>query len=737
MTGFRLLLLAIFTTGSVLQADVEVSRPQLTKPPGGQFQAAVASSGDDFLAVWVETNSDAHVRAARIGADGTALDPTSTRITASGRFTPDAVWNGSTYLIAWERTSRSYVATFSRSGELGEEQPMFSAPVTLPQLASSTSGTIAVGRHINGIRIAALDQTGSPIAEREIPALMFDGAMVTPLGENFLVVWNESRVGGPAVSAAVVSPRAEIVGAPRIVSARGWASSVAGVGETALVLYREIDPSSFEDAGRSRELLARVVTSASVSEPLVIERMEDAAIYESSVAAHDGQFLVTWMRKVAIVDVRPGSLPPPFVPTYDLHTATVSANGSVLDRRTLIESENSDEFPVIASNGRNLLVSWMERSILEQRQRIAAALLDGLSVSRTVELTKSAPNQTSPRIVEAGEIRVVVWEEDPENSGRASIYARRLSKSGRFLDAEPILVSSGHVPSTDPCIASSKSETLIAWTDRAGKRVIGRRLKHDGTLIDDPPMVLASTAGTPCSAASDGDQFLVISASGGSNPFAVVDADGAHPRSRFHGFEIGSGTTSMAWTGSRYLLVWSVVMTTNDGDQTFIRGTWLTRDGAPQIVTSFNISEGVADGVMPSVGCSSASCVAAWTTSDGIAAARISGDVVTQLGIVSGRRSTGASVAGTETDVLVSWNTFEEPFFSVFGLTVRDFGTPAPAARLLGPTGSQFVSYAAVPTPNGPVVAYQVMVEGPQYGGASRIFIRSPLGDGRRRAASH
>lgn len=147
---------------------------------GDQKTPRVATDGLRWFVVWTDTRggTSAQVFGARVGADGTVLDPGG-RAVAAGAWdhsAPALAVNHGCYLVTWGdwRSGRYY--------------NIFGARL-------DTSGVLL---DTAGIAIAAGDHY------QERPA-------VAACAENWLVVWNDERVGNNEVCGARVSPAGEVL----------------------------------------------------------------------------------------------------------------------------------------------------------------------------------------------------------------------------------------------------------------------------------------------------------------------------------------------------------------------------------------------------------------------------------------------------------------------------------------------------------------------------------------------
>ncbi|MGZ8831815.1 MAG: hypothetical protein ACXW19_01305, partial [Thermoanaerobaculia bacterium] len=457
---FRLAILLTFAA-VLASADTEVSTPHLVRRAPGQVKAAVASSGSDFLVAWVDQQPRSRILAARIAADASLYDSEPRSITDAYVDNVDVVWAGATYLIAWEDGSRTWMRTFASDGVLGPKLPLHTSRASYVKLATSPSGTIAVARGDSSIVITPVGPSGGT-TESIIYTPMFEGPFITPFGEDFLLAWTAGQHNGvpQGVHTAIVSASGKVVSPERLVSTDAWTLSVAAIGERALVLYKRPSTAGpYDYYANSTDLRGRFITRTDVSEPVVIAATETAAIADADITEHRGHFVVSWTLKTGEVPRFSIEFPP--IPFYDIVTTEVSEAGEIGPSQRLVDPDSSDEFPVLASNDNEILLCWIERSILGNSYQLSGAQLDPLLNARRIEVARSAPMQAAPRIAAARDVALVTWVEDPENSGATTIFARRVSASGRLIDAAPIRLAESAASYSEPLVAASDREFVI------------------------------------------------------------------------------------------------------------------------------------------------------------------------------------------------------------------------------------------------------------------------------------
>jgi hypothetical protein len=734
MTFQRLAILLIFAAASA-SADTEVSTPRLVRRAPGQVKAALGSSGSDFLAAWVDQQPKARILAERIAANGDVLDPEPRSITDAYVDNVEVVWTGATYLIAWEAGSRTWMRTFSSDGVLGPKLPLHTTRATFVKLATSSSGTIAVARGDSSIVITPVGPNGGT-TESVIYTPMFEGPFITPFGEDFLIAWTAGQHNGvpQGVHSAIVSAAGTVVSPERLVSTDAWALSVAAIGERALVLYKK--PSTTEPYdyyANSTYLLGRFITRTEVSEPLVIAATATPSIADADIAKHRGHFIVSWTLKTGELPRISVEFPP--IPFYDIVTTEVSEAGETGLTKTHVSPDSSDEFPVLASNDNEVLLCWIERSILRNTYRLSGAQLDPLLNARRIEIARSAPMQAVPRIAAARDVALVTWIEDPENSGATTMFARRVSASGRLIDATPIRLAESAARYSEPLIASGEREFAITWSDD-GLQSLLRRVSRDGTLPDPRPIELKILA---FAIASDGDQFAFLRFENGAPALSFLDRAGQLHHAPPAAIDQGGGFyggTALAWDGSRYLAVWPRLVSIDDVQRQKVAAIWFDRNGrALTGALPLGGTSKVEDESYPTAACLSGSCVVAWSASPELRAVQISASGAVKM-IPNRCCNLGQPhVTASANNFLMTWYTAVDGLLGVQAVSMDTTGDPLPATQLLL---RDTLSANAALTPDGTLLlTYATTVKGAAYGDVPRVFIRSSSSTDRRRAVRH
>jgi all-beta uncharacterized protein len=206
----------------------------------------------------------------------------------------------------------------------------------------------------------------------------------------------------------------------------------------------------------------------------------------------------------------------------------------------------------------------------------------------------AAGNQTTAQIASSGSGYLVVWADTrtalasflgvggpysgPGLGTMTDIYGARLDSAGNLLDSIPIAISGAMYNQTNPLVAWNGQNYLVVWmTQRAGNRyyfdIMATRVAPDGTVLDNPPLLLKSGATlndnyNPWSVSSDGTNWTVAYRSiDTATNFTTIDGlrvapdgtvlDPAGKTLREDTWNSGATNAGLAFAGDEYLLVWA------------------------------------------------------------------------------------------------------------------------------------------------------------------------------------
>ena len=190
----------------------------ISEGPLFHWEPAVASNGTDFLVAWVQADLfTGQIKAARVAADGTVLDPSGIEITAIGHVNSPAVaWDGTNYFLVWQdgRAGNKdiYGARVSPEGTVLDPAGIPIATGNVSQAAPSVAfdgENYMVAWLDEPLRVARVSKDGLVLDPGGIPVSETQGGQLSPdisFGpENYLVVWGDGRNGWDIYGARVTT----------------------------------------------------------------------------------------------------------------------------------------------------------------------------------------------------------------------------------------------------------------------------------------------------------------------------------------------------------------------------------------------------------------------------------------------------------------------------------------------------------------------------------------------------
>ncbi|AKT38185.1 MYXO-CTERM sorting domain-containing protein [Chondromyces crocatus] len=404
---------------------------------------------------------------------------------------------------------------------------------------------------------AVLDPILSPESGLDQPLLgQASGGQRDPAiagaGDGYLVAWTDTRLALESIFAARVAADGTVLDPYGIHLGPGARPAVAYDGANYLVVQQAattqtlrgtrispvngiLDPGGFPiapatsttrnpaatfdgthfvvawlDAGTR---LARVDTAGTVLDPGGLLLDPGLPAYNDGNAraalASDGtNTLVVWQasdRRIHGVRVDPGGVALD-VPPLHLGPATPGAIGQ--------------RNPAITFDGANYVIAWLDSPSEFSSHRIEATrvtpqgtVLDpaGLLVATEPSIYHYLGN---PRAAFDGQNTVVTWTRTEAENPAEQVHRARITPTGTVLDPGGALLSTH---ANESALAGNGNGTFVVWTDLttydrvAGPTLRATRLAPDGTILDTPSRLLATSANgqTQPTLAFDGVNYLV------------------------------------------------------------------------------------------------------------------------------------------------------------------------------------------------------------------------------------
>lgn len=723
--------------------DIAPGDIQLGPASGAQFEIAIASSDEQFLAVWSDARNG-QIRGTRISAAGNVLDPlglTIARATFPARH-PAVAWNGSEYVVTWETGSRVFATFVNRDGEVVSAAPV-SIPVSFYEsfTASDGSDTLVVTRGFVERQQALLAAVlGRDTCVKRSGVVITTNTQVskpsvTWNGTEYVVVWTESP----------------------LMTSRGWSIILARLNNDGTLIERRavVSDLTYSDAPvsasngsltfiayRTPELVGLLVNGAGdrVAGPFILSENTS----EMARAIWDGRdFIVVWTQQTGVFRPKHESapqtqsgLPPQELPLLDVFASRVSPTGEVRHLGVISPGGSSDMYPAIARNGFNVFVGWIR--LIYGSLALGTTDVFGQTLERAAAgelpslLAWSAPNQTSPAIAWNGEEYVLVWEEEIDIFDRRAIFAASVNRSGKITKAPHRVTDNGTYG--PPHLVAANGVSLLTWSraDHADQAVYGRWMGE----VESDAFITSGRA-----LATDGHHFLV--ATGGRG--AIFEPGATVPAATFTielPGEISEVVqTSAAWTGDAFLLAMTVCRRGSgcgDGSSDVV-AVRVTPDGTVLDRRGIGIAVSPQPELRPSVACGTGRCLVTWDSLHlaGMTVVGSQGAIVRQT--VTPRspqfliRTIAAAAAN---EFYVVWQR-SAPDSEIRGTRLGADGTVIEGSLPEGVpvVGSDETEVApALLTANGGVALAYARTD-PAAGGVYRVFLRLPDQPERRRGA--
>lgn len=420
---------------------------------GGSYEAQdpkVSFDGANYLVVWYDWRDELGVRAVRVTSQGSVLDAQAIDVSegSNGGWAAAVGFNGTDYLVAWKGNS----------------------PYDLCGARVAVDGTVVDSLPAN-FSLAASDQSAA--------AASFDGT-------NYLVVWHELRNGGYDICGVRVAPDGSVLdpyGIPVCISpADQEQPAVAFDGENFLVVWQD---SRIESYGYPHTIYgARISRDGAVLDPSGI-MISTASDYQSFPAvAFDGtNYFVVWQREV-------------LGPYTDLYGARVTKGGIVIDTAgiPISTAPYGQAHADLAFDGSNYLVVWEDmrgghrNDVYCARVTPAGEVIDGAGIAISTEVW----HQSYPDVAFDGTNYFVVWH-DQRNGTSFDVYGARVGADGSVLDPGAIPISTDLDDQHNPDVVYDGTCYFVAWR---GHRdgffdVDGARVSTEGVVLDPEGLAIS------------------------------------------------------------------------------------------------------------------------------------------------------------------------------------------------------------------------------------------------------
>jgi len=476
-----------FVFGARIATDGTVLDPNgllICQAPNSRAWPDVAGGDDDFLVVWADgrTSSDPRIYGARVTSDGVVREPNGVALSQAGNnvWDPAVAFDGTNYWVAYARVSSS----------------------------TSYSGSIRAFRVTTDLQVldpAVLDVSGNSSWDR-VPNLACGGGYC-------LVVWNHDdqystgvrgvRVRADGTIFHPTNPHSFGTAPSAILSGNQRRFGVAWTGSAFVTTWHEQNRYQ-TSGGRGLDVYQRRLATDGSWVDAAPLRVSSAANYQTtpSVAFNGNDYLVAW------VDDRHD--------TQDIFAARFDQSGNILDPAGIAISTGSGNqtSPSVAAIGGDFVVIWSDDRGGSGWDLYAARIAPDGTVRDPsgIPVSTTSGDQTEPRLACSATECLAVWLDTRTSTG-PDLYGSRLSPSGAVLDigGVPIHTQSGSAHA--PAVAFNGTEYLVAWgfwPNFGSDSVYARRMTTAGAFVDATPLsVIGNDSAYKLSAAAVDEQFLL------------------------------------------------------------------------------------------------------------------------------------------------------------------------------------------------------------------------------------
>ncbi len=453
--------------------EVATDAPVVGPRGASQVQPSVASDGTSgYLVVFTDTLfGDQDVRYVRLSSAGVLLDASSISLgamRAGNQSFPHVVWAGTQYFVAWEDDS---------SGDLD----LYATTITAAGVAADRAGT-------------AVASTAG-VAEHQ--------AAIAAAGTTLLVTWTS----GDAASSDVVGARFTANGtrldaAPFAIgggAGQQGGAAVAASGSSFLVVYEDA-PTTANTFVRGRRIDASGTIVDAATFLLATGAFQPTAGWSGGTT-----YLVAYTSRIGGRFAISGLSVPV--------TGAVGAPAATVLTPSAAGRDYADAS--LAWNGASYLVSYVD-GVFDSGMGgfttldIGARVVSGTGMPGTVvDPTTVVPDVLQARVTTLGATFFVVFT---DNSGESTDIRGTRIEGTTVSDPAGILISSGPNDQSAPVLASSGSETLLAWTDFRSGSVDAWSAIFDASGAVVGASLLAGGPGAqfPTGAAWSGTRYVVV-----------------------------------------------------------------------------------------------------------------------------------------------------------------------------------------------------------------------------------
>jgi hypothetical protein len=484
LSAFLFLVASVAQSAVVFSPERPVSEPVYDAGVGFEAASAAASDGNDFLVIW----SNGPLYASHVSTSREVRVP-AVLIRSGGASNASACWTGSAYLVTWSDATEQSVmlASLSRDGSL-----LTPPHVILPQARTFAGGLASNGRNVlvvyatgypSDARGAILDSTGAVIRPNvPLPAssaTVDDSIKVASDGTNFVVIWKTSMTHAlvhtlptppPPTTTTNTYLIARVDAFGQLVDPAGAVIGTVGASSGFGVSYGSgrYAVATLERQFGTAATLRRFVIDAATLQAEALPSI-DAGGFEASVTWNGFDFVAYWM-------------------DYDYNRFALMSVIGTRQPVALFSGNYLGIYPILVTNGSKFLATWTDRSRMPAGSTyggdLFGAFLDqsGSAPSARFLIGYSPRPQSQPVIATSGADSLVVWREQTNDSGIGKLLGTRVRADGTVLDTPPINLDSDLPVSGDkPAVGFTGAAYFVAWQSASGT-IRGRRVEQNGQL---------------------------------------------------------------------------------------------------------------------------------------------------------------------------------------------------------------------------------------------------------------
>lgn len=463
--------------GAISASGATELRPALALDP---------SPGGRYLAVWED--SSVGLRGARLTRAGALVDATPLDVSAAPglRMFPSVAWNGTSWVVAFSRQFSNFDVRATRVAADGTLLDPSDGVV----LAVSAENQWDAAVSCDGPTCLLTWQRGPPRAE-DIVGRRFD-ATLAPIGAElnlgaaargqttsssaaapgggWLVTFEDGRGGGLDIFAARVSSSGALLDGDGFLAGLGFnrqSAPVIGATDNGFLVAWSDSESTAGNRIRARRFNA-VGLPAGSDEATLVGGAAGGGAFNPAISREPiaGVHLIAWEDTRVDLD-------------SDVFASRVSATGSPLDAQAIQVARTAllQGAPAVANGIDRWLVLWQDRRGGGAFDIYGALIsTNGAVLANDIAISTADSDQVVPQAVwdDSAQLFFAVWMDTRAPSGDRDIYGARVTAAGTVLDADGVLVNGVLGLQEAPRLAAAEGLVAVAYADQrdAGNRDI-------------------------------------------------------------------------------------------------------------------------------------------------------------------------------------------------------------------------------------------------------------------------